>query len=92
MAASLSATDDLSKTLATMAAQLSELARRFDALEPLVPLASKLDGLPDRVQTLQASTFEYAQEVHALHIAVQRVEKSQRDLSSSAREPGEALR
>ncbi|EEC71160.1 hypothetical protein OsI_03016 [Oryza sativa Indica Group] len=41
--------DEIAKNLTSMAAQISDLARKMSTLEPLVPLAAKLDKLPDRV-------------------------------------------
>ncbi|EEE55062.1 hypothetical protein OsJ_02776 [Oryza sativa Japonica Group] len=70
--------DEIAKNLTSMAAQISDLARKMSTLEPLVPLAAKLDKLPDRVTQVQASAFEYSEQVRALNLAVERVEASQR--------------
>lgn len=64
--------DKIAKNLTSMAAQISNLARKMGALEPLVPLASKLGSLPDRLTQVQASAFEYSEQVRALNLAVQR--------------------
>jgi hypothetical protein len=51
--------DDIAKTLTSMASQIQDPSRKMSTLEPLVPLASKLNGLPDHVTQVQASAFEY---------------------------------
>ncbi|KAF0911397.1 hypothetical protein E2562_008280 [Oryza meyeriana var. granulata] len=66
-----------------MAAQIHDLARKFDALQLVIPLAKKLDGILDCVTQMQASAFEYTEQVRALHLAVQRVEQAQRDSASA---------
>lgn len=49
MASTQNQLDEIAKNLTSMAAQISDLARKMSTLEPLVPLAAKLDKLPDRV-------------------------------------------
>ncbi|KAF0928946.1 hypothetical protein E2562_011041 [Oryza meyeriana var. granulata] len=83
--------NDISKTLTTMAAQIHDLARKFDTLEPLIPLAKKLNGIPDRVTQMQASVFEYTEQVHALHLVVQRVEQAQRGCTSAPTTPPDQI-
>lgn len=78
MASTQAQLDEIAKNLTSMAAQISDLARKMSVLEPLVPLAPKLSSLPDRVTQVQASAFEYSEQVRALNLAVQRVEASHR--------------
>jgi hypothetical protein len=78
MASTQNQLDEIAKNLTSMAAQISDLARKMSTLEPLVPLAAKLDKLSDRVTQVQASAFEYSEQVRALNLAVERVEASQR--------------
>uniref|UniRef100_A0A0E0HXI0 Uncharacterized protein n=1 Tax=Oryza nivara TaxID=4536 RepID=A0A0E0HXI0_ORYNI len=66
--------DEIAKNLTSMAAQISDLARKMSTLEPLVPIAPKLSGLPERVTQVQASAFEYSEQVRSLNLAIQRVE------------------
>nr|CAB3461617.1 unnamed protein product [Digitaria exilis] len=62
-AADLQATIDvMGKTLVDLAGTVNDLTIQFAALKPLLPLAKKLDGLPEKVATLQASAFEQSQE------------------------------
>ena len=70
--------DDMLTTLTDLAAKVSELATQTAALKPLLPLAKQLDGLPDKVTTLQAAAFEGANQIAALSLAVTRLEKAQR--------------
>jgi len=46
--------------------------------QPLLPQAKQLDGLPDKVTTLQAAAFEGSNQIAALNLAVSRLEKAQR--------------
>jgi ABC-type transporter Mla subunit MlaD len=71
MASTQNQLGEIAKNLTSMAAQISDLARKMSALEPLVPLAAKLDALPDQVTQVQASAFEYSEQVRALNLAVQ---------------------
>jgi len=70
--------DDMLTTLTDLAAKVSELATQTAALKPLLPLAKQLDGLPDKVTTLQAAAFEGTNQIAALSLAVTRLEKAQR--------------
>ena len=65
-------------TLTDLTAKVSELATQTAALKPLTPLAKQLDGLPDKVTTLQAAAFEGASQIAALSLSVSRLEKAQR--------------
>jgi len=70
--------DDMLTTLTDLAAKVSELATQTASLKPLLPLAKQLDGMPDKVTTLQAAAFEGANQIAALSLAVTRLEKAQR--------------
>jgi len=70
--------DEMLTTLTDLAAKVSELATQTAALKPLLPLAKQLDGLPDKVTTLQAAAFEGSNQIAALNLAVSRLEKAQR--------------
>jgi hypothetical protein len=76
MASTQTQLDEIAKNLTSMAAQISDLARKMSTLEPLVPIAPKLSGLPERVTQVQASAFEYSEQVRSLNLAIQRVEAS----------------
>jgi len=78
--------DEMLTTLTDLAAKVSELATQTAALKPLLPLAKQLDGLPDKVTTLQAAAFEGSNQIAALNLAVSRLEKAQR----GDKEPSEA--
>lgn len=69
--------DKMLTTLTDLAAKVSDLATQTAALKPLLPLAKQLDGLPDKVTTLQAAAFEGANQIAALNLAVSRLEKAQ---------------
>ena len=69
--------DEMLTTLTDLTAKVSELATQTAALKPLIPLAKQLDGLPDKVTTLQAAAFEGASQIAALSLAVSRLEKAQ---------------
>ena len=69
--------DKILTTLTDLAAKVSDLATQTAALKPLLLLAKQLDGLPDKVTTLQAAAFEGANQIAALNLAVSRLEKAQ---------------
>jgi len=60
-----------------LAAKVSNLATQTATLKPLLPLAKQLDGLPNKVTTLQAAAFESANQIAALNLAVLCLEKAQ---------------
>nr|CAB3499851.1 unnamed protein product [Digitaria exilis] len=62
-----------------LAGKLSDLTNQFAALKPLIPLAKKLDGIPEKVTALQASAFEQNEQLRALGLAVSRLEQRLRD-------------
>ncbi|KAG2541920.1 hypothetical protein PVAP13_9NG663828 [Panicum virgatum] len=69
--------DEMLTNLTDLAAKVSELATQTAALKPLISLAKQLDGLPDKVTTLQAAAFEGANQIADLSLAVSRLEKAQ---------------
>jgi hypothetical protein len=76
----------VSDTLRDLAANVNNLTTKFDKttvkvdrLAPLAPVATQLAALPEKVVSLQASSFEQSQEVCALNLALIRVEKKQCD-------------
>jgi hypothetical protein len=79
--------DEIAKNLTSMAAQISDLARKMSALEPLVPLAAKLDALLDHVTQVQASAFKYSEQVRALNLALQHISPAPGSSSSAPRQP-----
>ncbi|XP_039827557.1 uncharacterized protein LOC120689329 [Panicum virgatum] len=70
--------DEMLTTLTDLTAKVSDLATQTAALKPLLPLAKQLDGLPDKVTTLQAAAFEGSNQIAALSLVVLRLEKAQR--------------
>ena len=70
--------DEMLTTLTDLAAKVSELAAQTASLKPLHPLVKQLDGLPDKVTTLQAAAFEGSNQIAALSLAVTRLEKAHR--------------
>ena len=70
--------DEMLTTLTDLTAKVSELATQTAALKPLTPLAKQLDGLPDKVTTLQAAAFKGSNQIAALSLAVTRLEKAHR--------------
>nr|CAB3448966.1 unnamed protein product [Digitaria exilis] len=71
--------DEMGKTLSDLAGKLSDLTNQFAALRPLIPLAKKLDGIPEKVTALEASAFEQNEQLRALGLAVSRLEQRRRD-------------
>ena len=89
--------DDLKKELETISTTLRDLGAKFDDLAvkvdrpaPLAPVATKLAALPEKVVTLQSTTFENTEQVRALNLALIRVESAQRDGKAPAQEDVDA--
>jgi len=68
--------DDLKKELETISTTLHDLGTKFDDLDvkvdrlvPLAPVATKIAALPEKVVTLQSTTFENTEQVRALNLA-----------------------
>ena len=78
--------DEMLTTLTDLAAKVSELAAQTASLKPLLPLVKHLDGLPDKVTTLQAAAFEGSNQIAALNLAVSRLEKAHRGEKEPAQE------
>jgi hypothetical protein len=70
--------DKMLTTLTDLTAKVSNLATQTAALKPLLPLAKQLDGLPDKVTTLQAAAFEGSNQIAALSLTISHLEKAQR--------------
>ena len=89
--------DDLKKELETISTTLRDLGAKFDDLAvkvdrpaPLAPVATKHAALLEKVVTLQSATFENMEQVHALNLALIRVESAQRDSKAPAQEDVDA--
>ena len=61
----------------------SELTKKVSALDPLVPIAQTLKALPAKVSSLQASVSEGAQQVQALNLIVNHLEKNRPDTQAT---------
>jgi len=89
--------DDLKKELETISTTLRDLGAKFDDLAvkvdrpaPLAPVATKHAALLEKVVTLQSATFENMEQVHALNLALIRVESAQHDNKAPAQEDVDA--
>ncbi|KAF0904630.1 hypothetical protein E2562_036006 [Oryza meyeriana var. granulata] len=64
---------DISKILIDIAIKLQELTLKFGALEPSVPLTKKLDGLLEKITTLEALTFRRTKQEATVGMAIKSV-------------------
>jgi outer membrane murein-binding lipoprotein Lpp len=83
--------NNLGTKLDDMAVTVKDLSAKVDRLSPLVPVASNLAALPEKVTALQASAYDNTQQVRALNLAVIRVEKAQRKGKAPVEEEDSAL-
>ncbi|WVZ63767.1 LOW QUALITY PROTEIN: hypothetical protein U9M48_013374 [Paspalum notatum var. saurae] len=66
--------DTVTDSLANLTTQMSKISSQVASLQPLVPLATRLRDLPEK---LEAAAFEYAQDTRALEAAVNRLKRHQ---------------